>query len=261
MTTGKSLQPESAITSWQQWHGDLQYKPEIVGQLDGGRSNRNYLLKSGNQKLVLRLNGSNSLLPGGNRGSETKTWQAASAAGLAPPLLYADEQQGILVSSYIEDSLPSQPTARKLIIEQAFTLLRRCHQLRVDAHSLNLAEHIHQYWQFIEAKGGPADQDLLKQRKSMQALLNSSQFKNAETGLCHHDPIMANFVGGPDRLYLIDWEYAANGFLVMDYAAMAVEWMIDDKLVIAWSGVDSELLMMAKTLYQYMCALWEETLK
>jgi len=254
------LRPESAITSWQQWHGDLSSKPEILGQLDGGRSNRNYLLKSGNQKLVLRLNGNNSLLPGGDRGSETKIWQAASAAGLAPPLLYADEQQGFLVSSYIEDNLPSQPTTNKLIIKQAFTLLRRCHQLQVNTLSLDLAEHIQQYWQFIEAKGGPADITLLKQRKPMQALLESPHFRNAETGLCHHDPIMANFVGGPDRLYLIDWEYATKGLLVMDYAALAIEWGIEDKVVVTQSGVDPELLATAKSLYKYLCALWEEVL-
>ena len=252
------MRPETAIASWQQWHGDLPVKPEIVGQLDGGRSNRNYLLKSGNQKLVLRLNGSNTLLPGSNRGSETNIWRAASAAGLAPPLLYTDEQQGILISRYIEDNLPSQPAANKLIIDQAFTLLRRCHQLQVDAHSLDLAEHIQQYWQFIEAKGGPADQRLLKQRIPMQDLLDSSHFKDAETGLCHHDPIMANFVGSPDRLYLIDWEYAANGLLVMDYAALAVEWSIDEELVIAWSGVDPELLTKAKKLYTYLCNLWKQ---
>ncbi len=252
------MRPETAIASWQQWHGDLPVKPEIVGQLDGGRSNRNYLLKSGNQKLVLRLNGSNTLLPGSNRGSETNIWRAASAAGLAPPLLYTDEQQGILISRYIEDNLPSQPAANKLIIDQAFTLLRRCHQLQVDAHSLDLAEHIQQYWQLIEAKGRPADQRLLKQRIPMQDLLDSSHFKDAETGLCHHDPIMANFVGSPDRLYLIDWEYAANGLLVMDYAALAVEWSIDEELVIAWSGVDPELLTKAKKLYTYLCNLWKQ---
>jgi len=231
-----------------------------MGQLDGGRSNRNYLLKSGNQKFVLRLNGSNTLLPGSNRHSEMNIWNAASAAGLAPPLLYIDEQQGILVSSYIEDSLPPQAEASRSIIDQALTLLSHCHKLQVDAHNLDLSEHIQQYWQLIEAKGVPADPVLSEQRKPMQDLLDSRHFKEAETGLCHHDPVMANFVGGPDRLYLIDWEYAAKGLLVMDYAALAIEWSIDEELVIERSGIDPELLIMAKALYKYICALWEEVI-
>lgn len=252
------MQPETAIASWQHWHGDLPGKPEIMGQLNGGRSNRSYLLKSGKQKLVLRLNGNDTLLPGSNRCSEVNIWQAASAAGLAPPLLYANEQQGVLVSAYIEDRLPSKPEADKSIVEHAFKLLKRCHQLDVDAHSLDLSEHIQQYWQIIEAKGEPIDLTLLRQREPMQNLLESLRSKGTETGLCHHDLIVANFVGGPDRLYLIDWEYAAKGLLVMDYAAMAVEWGIDDGVVMARTGVEAEMLDMAKALYKYLCALWND---
>jgi thiamine kinase-like enzyme len=252
------LRPETAIASWQQWHGDLLSRPEIVGQLVGGRSNRNYLLKSGDQKLVLRLNGSNSLLPGSNRRSEMKIWQAASSAGIAPTLLYFDDRQGILVSTYIENSLPPEPESSQSIVDLAFTLLKRCHQLDVDAHCLDLSEHIQQYWRLVEAKGGPADLTLLKQRKPMQDLLELLTSTGTKTGLCHHDPIVANFVGGSDRLYLVDWEYASKGLLVMDYAALAIEWSIDDELVIARSGVNPELLTKAKNLYTYLCKLWEQ---
>jgi len=229
-----------------------------MGQLDGGRSNRNYLLKSGGQKLVLRLNGSNSLLPGSSRRSEMKIWQAASTAGIAPTLLYFDDRQGILVSIYIENSLPPESESSQSIVDLAFTLLKRCHQLDVDVHYLDLSEHIQQYWQLIEALGKPVDPWLLKQRIPMQNLLESPHFKDAETGLCHHDPIMANFVGGPDRLYLIDWEYAAKGLLAMDYAALAIEWGIEDNIVLANSGIDPELLTMAKKLYTYLCNLWQQ---
>ena len=258
MATGTSLRPETAIAGWQQWHGDLPGKPEVVGQLNGGRSNRSYLLKSGKQKLVLRLNGNDTLLPGSNRRSEVNIWQAASNAGLAPPLLYSNGQQGVLVSAYIEDHLPSQPEANRSIIEHAFMLLKRCHQLDVDAHSLDLPEHIQQYWQLIEAGSRPVDSALLQQRQPMQDLLESPRFKAAKTGLCHHDPIVANFVGSPDKLYLIDWEYAAKGPLVMDYAALAIEWGIEDIIVLANSGIDPELFTMAKELYTYLCNLWQQ---
>jgi thiamine kinase-like enzyme len=92
----------------------------------------------------------------------------------------------------------------------------------------------------------------------MQDLLDSPLFKHAETGLCHHDPIMANFVGGPDRLYLIDWEYAAKGLLVMDYAALAIEWKIEDNIILTNSGIDPELLTKAKKLYTYLSKLWQQ---
>ena len=187
-----------------------------------------------------------------------KIWQAASNAGLAPALLHFDERQCILISRYIENNLPAQPAASKSVVDLAFTLLKRCHQLETDAHSLDFSEHIQHYWRLIEAKGVPADPVLLKQQEPMQALLDSQHFKDAETGLCHHDPIIANFVGSPDRLYLIDWEYAAKGLLVMDYAALAIEWGIEDNIILAHSGSDPELLIMAKKLYTYLCKLWQQ---
>lgn len=254
----RTIKPEQAIASWRQWSGQLSVRPEIIGHLDGGRSNRSLLLKSAEQKLVLRLAGNDKLLPQSTRSNEIKAWQAASAAGIAPPLLYASEQQGILVSAYIEHRLPAQAETNRSVINHAFALLKRCHQLDVDVPTLNLAEHIRQYWQLIEASGVPPDPALLKQRKTMQGMLDSPQFKNAKTGFCHHDPNLANFVGSPDQLYLLDWEYAANGLLVMDYAALAVEWGISDETVMAHSGADLELLAMAKKLYIYVCRLWEQ---
>lgn len=252
------MQAEIAIADWARWNAGLHEKPEVVRLLHGGRSNRSYLLRSGQRHLVLRLSGKDTLLPGGSRRSETKIWRAASAAGLAPPLLYADEQQGILLSTYIADKLPAQPEASQAIVEHAFDLLERCHQLDIDAHSMDYRQHIRHYWQLIEAGGGATDLSLVKQRKPMQELLESLRSSGAQTALCHHDPTVANFVGSPDRLYLVDWEYAARGLVVMDYAALAVEWGIDDAVVLARAAVERELLAMAKRLYGYLCALWIE---
>ncbi len=67
----------------------------------------------------------------------------------------------------------------------------------------------------------------------------------------------ANFVGTPGRLYLIDWEYAATGLQIMDYAAFATEWQMDDATLLAKTGCDPEHFNMARTLYQYLCSLWD----
>ena len=88
----------------------------------------------------------------------------------------------------------------------------------------------------------------------LESLLNS----DSPTGLCHHDPVVANFVGTPERLYLIDWEYASNGLQIMDYAALAQEWQLDDSVVLQYTAVEPELLMKARKLYRYLCLLWNE---
>ncbi len=206
--------------------------------------------------MVLRLNGPDSLLPGANRRNEFDIWQAASKQGIAPPLLYVDDKTGFLVSTYINNSLPTNPPLNEAANNQALELLKSCHQLNVDAPDIDYSSHIEQYWQIIKTKNLSASPVLIGQRKPMRKILNTLVTSGTPTGLCHHDPVVANFVGNTNRLYLIDWEYAAHGLLIMDYAALSVEWGIDDAVVIERTGVELELLVMAKAFYKYMCALW-----
>lgn len=252
----KPLQPETALNSWRQWNGELRSRPIILRPLSGGRSNCSFLLDSDGKRMVLRLNGPDSLLPGMNRSSEIDIWQAASQQGIAPPLLYVDEETGFLVSAYINNCLPSSPPLNGALIDQAFRLLKSCHQLGVDAPNIDYTSHIEQYWQVIESKSNLLNPSLNKQRKPMQEVLATLINSGTPRGLCHHDLVVANFVGNADRMYLIDWEYAAHGLLVMDYAALSFEWGIGDAVMVEQTGVELELLTMAKVFYMYLCELW-----
>jgi thiamine kinase-like enzyme len=228
----------------------------MIGPLSGGRSNRSFLLEADGSKMVLRLNATDTLLPGANRNHEIEIWQAASQLEIAPPLLHVDEKNRFLVSRYINNSLTAQASPNEAFVEQAFDLLERCHPLELDTPGIDYISHIEQYWQAIENQGGLQRPALHDQREPMRRLLETLINSGAQTGLCHHDPVITNFVGNPDRLYLIDWEYAARGLRVMDYAALGVEWGIDEALIITRMGLEPELLSMAKTWYGYLCDLW-----
>lgn len=255
--TARSLQPDSAIDGWREWGAGPGSRPVILETLGGGRSNRSFLLDSDGFKMVLRLNGEDALLPGSSRTSEIKIWKAASQQGIAPPLLHVDEHTRYLVSAYIESALPPQPQLDNTFIDQALSLLNRCHQLDIEAPRIDYSDHIKQYWEIIEGRDHTTNPDLQQQRQPMQGLLEDILNSDTPTGLCHHDPVIANFVGNTNRLYLIDWEYAAHGLQVMDYAALGTEWGLDDATILSRTGLDPELLTNAKALYNYLCRLWE----
>ena len=236
------MQPETALNSWREWNVQLSVRPTIVGPLSGGRSNQSFLLDSAGQKMVLRINGSESFLPNSNRSNEIRNWQAASKQGIAPPLLHVDVQNRFLVSSYIENKLPAKPQHDPHIVDHALGLLIQCHQLDVKVPTIDYSRHIEQYWQIIEDKKTPINPFLIRQREPMQLLLESLLNSDSPTSLCHHDPVIENFVGSPDRLYLIDWEYAATGLVVMDYAALSIEWKIDDAVITNRTGLEAESL-------------------
>ncbi len=251
------MQPETAIEHWRQWDTDLDSRPVILKPLCGGRSNHSFLLDSNIGKLVLRINGNGSILPGADRSCEAGVWRAASEQGIAPPLVFVDSRNQYLVSGYIESRLPARPQSDETILDPAFKLLKTCHQMNVAAPAIDYARHIEHYWQIIEAGAKLPNPALARQREAMQAMLDSLIKSNTPTGLCHHDPVIENFVGTPERLYLIDWEYAATGLQIMDYAALATEWQIDDQTILTKTNFTPETFNLAKTLYKYLCSLWE----
>ena len=257
MVASRMIQLETTLENWANWSSQLNHKPVLLKTLSGGRSNRSLLLDSDLGKLVLRLNSHNSLLPGETRDHEAQIWQAASRCGIAPPLIFSDEQAGYLVNTYIDNKLPADPSTNKGLAIQALDLLTRCHQLKVRAPTIDYANHIERYWASIENKNIAINPRLAAQREPMSAVLESLLNSGTTIGLCHHDPVVANFVGGPARLYLIDWEYAANGMQVMDYAALGIEWGLDDETIIEHTGTKAPLLSVAKKLYGYICDLWE----
>jgi thiamine kinase-like enzyme len=252
------LLPETALDSWHLWACELLERPVILGALSGGQSNRSLLLESAGTKLVLRLNGTSSLLPGGQRSWESVIWQAAGEQGIAPPLVYVDDQQRFLVSAFINNKLPSHPPMAREYADQALDLLKRCHSLRIVAPSIDYFNHIDRYWRVIEATGQLSNPDLIARRIPMQSVLEKLLASGSPTALCHHDPVVSNFVGDSESLYLIDWEYASTGLTIMDYAAFAVEWEADDAQVITHSGIELESLAEAKLVYRYLCDLWNE---
>lgn len=249
---------EAAIAEWRQWQVQLSGKPEIVRTLGAGLSNQSYLLQAGDTRLALRINNCDGRLPGIDRQREADIWQAAFEAGIAPALLHAQDRY--LVSAFVAgDTCHSA--------EQVFRLLEKCHAIKIDTPQLDYAQHIQTYWARIEQSaitqsgteqtGKPIEQALINERQAMMECLLTLSAQQQAPVLCHHDPVMANVVGSPKRLYLIDWEYAAKGMAVLDYAALAVEWGFSDAKICARTDVRLHSLILAKKLYRYMCQLWQ----
>jgi len=254
------LQPEHIIDDWPDWSTGLRSRPVLLDEISGGRSNRSFLLQSDIGKLVLRINGPGSLLPGASRDNEIRIWQEASKQGIAPPLVFVDPNNNFLVSTFINSKLPPRPQLNPACVDQVFSLLDRCHRLDINAATINYFDHIEHYWQIIESGNKSPAPTLIKQRKPMRLMLESLLNSDTPTGLCHHDPVIANFVGSPDRLYLIDWEYAANGLQIMDYAALASEWKLDDATILEHTNIEPGLFTKTRVLYRYLCLLWEDAI-
>jgi thiamine kinase-like enzyme len=252
-----ALEPDNILDGWRDWDIPPSARPTIVRELSGGRSNHSFLLDAAGERMVLRINVAEATLPGNGRSHETAIWRAASEASIAPPLLHADPSGVFLVSAYIESDLPARPQDDPALARKALGLLQRCHCLEVDAPIIDYSSYIESYWRPIEANGLMVAPELWEQRKAMHSMIEEITGGGMATVLCHHDPVIENFVGTHERLYLLDWEYAARGLAVMDYAAAGVEWELDDGILVEQTGAESYSLTKAKAVYRYLCDLWE----
>jgi len=217
------LKPDVALSSWRQWQCELRSRPVIVRQLTGGKTNQSYLLESADLKLVMRLNAPADALPGVDRASEALIWQEASNA-----------------------------------IDRLVSLLATVHELDINVPVLNYAVHIEKFWQLIESRPYRENVPLLQRREPMRELVEDFMASATDIGLCHHDPVTSNVVRKDTHLYLLDWEYAARGPVAMDYAALSVEWNIGSAEIVDRVALEPALLETAKTVYQYLCQLWNE---
>jgi thiamine kinase-like enzyme len=247
------------LDTWQAWACSLKSRPVVVSELTGGQTNRSYLLDADGVRLVMRLNAPAEKFPGVDRARETRIWRAASDARLAPPLVFADPEERFVIAEYIDGQTLNPSELDDSSIDRLFDLLAGVHELGVDAPALDYTLYIRVYWEMIESGSGLHNSDLERQRGPMQALLDEFIASRPQTGLCHHDLVPSNVLSTDSRLYLLDWEYAARGFIGLDYATLSVDWGIADAVIIERTGIDPTVLDIAKQLYQYICRLWHET--
>lgn len=246
------------LDTWQTWACGLKSQPVVVSELTGGQTNRSFLLDADGQKLILRVNAPAEKFPGIDRAREARIWRAASDARFAPPLVFVDPEERFIVTEYIDGHALDPSQLDGASVDRLFALLAGIHDLDLDVPVLDYSIYIRVYWKKIDSESGLHNPDLQWQRQTMQALVTEFIASKPATGLCHHDPVPSNVIPANNRLYLLDWEYAARGFVAMDYAALAVDWGIEDAVIVEHTGTDPTVLDMAKQLYFHFCQLWKE---
>ena len=184
-----------------------------IEELKGGLTNRVYHVRSGGRECVLRLITDHSGRFPLGLSREPAILEAASAAGVAPAILYADSTAGILVTEYLhgrvwrESDLESREN-----IEALADLLRSVHALPPCGSRFDLAGHAGNYVERLRE-----NHDLCAVASRCVRIIRESPVHES-VACCHNDIVAANIIdsGG---LKLIDWEYACDNDPMFDLAS------------------------------------------
>ena len=218
---------DEALDSWPQWPLPLKKVPRVIEPLPGGRTNRNYRLSAPGlaQDLVLRLNHPDPARLGIDRELEHEILIQVAVSGIGRPVLHWDPEQRFAVFSYLkartwtQSDLDSPEQRRRL-----WPLLDRLEHIALERPRRRYLAYLDRYWQQL-AQQGLTEPELERAWREFRPRLETFDRSPWPTRLVHHDLVPANILDTGDRLYLIDWEYAAPGHPDIDV------WAVDPEAV------------------------------
>lgn len=197
------------------WSGPVEPVP-----LKGGLSNESFTVEDAGRKFVVRL-GQDFPVHHVFRERERMVSAAAQEAGLAPELVHAEP--GMMVFAFI-DGRTFQEADVQADIHRVADLVRRFHKempLHVSGPSaLFWVFHVIRDYARTLKTGGSR---LMAEVPRYLALAEA--FEDAQVPLPvifgHNDLLPANFLDDGERLWLIDFEYAAFSTAMFDLAGIA----------------------------------------
>lgn len=198
--------------------------PVELHALAGGLTNRSFLVATPRGRYVLRLGAGADSLLAIDRRAEAAAQGIAAAAGIAPEIVHADPAAGLLVTQYVAGQVWSDANFDDPHhIDRLGEVLRRLHAVDTAGTTglarLDRLETARGYVERIAA-AAPAE------RAGLERLLAAAATVEAQVAsgsrpmvLAHSDLHGSNLVDG-ERLWLIDWEYAALADPLHDVACV-----------------------------------------
>jgi len=199
------------------WEHTIHCEP-----LEGGITNRNFLVKHGNEKFFVRL-GIDIPEHGVYRFNELAASRAAHKCGISPEVVYAET--GAMVLRFITGKTLEPENLRDISsLKKVVPLLKSCHQLM----PLYLPGSSLIFWVFQVIRGYV---NTLKESKSrmiqkLSRLLEINHELEKIVGSIdlfygHNDLLSGNFIEDDNRLWLVDWDYAGFNSPLFDLANLA----------------------------------------
>jgi thiamine kinase-like enzyme len=218
------LTSQDSIAALPIWQGTIQISP-----LDGGITNRNFLVQDANRKAVVRI-GADIPVHQIMRFNELAASKAAHAAGISPAVIH--HQPGILVLDFIEArTLTAADFAQDTMLDQATALIARTHR--------DIPQHLRgpvlMFWVFHvirdyaatlragQSRHTPKLANLLAQAAILEAAIGP-----IDLVFGHNDLLPANFLHDGTRLWLIDWDYAGFNSPLFDLGGLAANNALSD---------------------------------
>jgi len=217
-------EPPDINTILQDWRSWCEQQPSLIKPLAGGLTNHSYLVASGGEYFVVRINGVDSRALDLQRDIEAQVLVNVSATDIGLQLVYCDPDQGYLVTRYIEGRQWQRSDSRSPEgIYRLANLLKAIHGFQSINNFLDVGKKADYYWRQL-ADDCELTQSLQSLKPQIDNYIAQASQRNSDPVLCHNDLTIENLLLGNDgKLHALDWEYAAMGDAFFDLAVIVEE--------------------------------------
>lgn len=219
------LRHASRIRQLPLWTG-----PVHVERLNGGITNRNFLVTEGDRQFVARI-GEELHILGVDRRNELQCHRAAEVLKIAPPIVFGES--GVMVSHFVPSTTLDPEGARAPgFATRLGTVLRQLHEgwdgLVGDLLFFSPFQANRTYVATSRRLGAELPGDIEWMLEETRKL--SRTLAPYVPTLCHNDMLPANVLDDGERVWIVDWEYAGMGHPLFDLAGFSVNCGYDEAM-------------------------------
>jgi aminoglycoside phosphotransferase (APT) family kinase protein len=192
-----------------------------IRPLGGGLNTRSYAATAGERRLVLRLPMGRSVA-WLDLAAEVRAMRAAAAADLAPAVVAADLDAGLLLTEYRSAPWTPDLVREPRAIATIARLLRALHRLPVELPVYSVRWFASTYLATLATANARAF-SAEERRWADELTMLAERFEAAHppTAFCHNDLAATNILTDGPAAWLIDFEYAGRGAPLLDLASLA----------------------------------------
>ena len=201
------------------WAG-TDIRAEVLG---GGITNRNFRVQVGDESFVVRLAGKDTGLLGIDREAERRATEAAHAAGVAPEVVAFVPELGALVTRFVQaDPLPAENLEDPETMAAVVRSIRAIHEMAAIPSSFDAFVVVREYRGVAEARGVAIPTAYDDALGVADRIARSFAPRVLPKRPCHDDLLNANFLRTPERVVIVDYEYAGMGDRFFDLGNFSI---------------------------------------
>lgn len=195
------------------------HKIKNIAPLKAGMTNSSFIFELENQKYIFRIPGAGTeeLI---NRKEEYEVYKKIVPYKICDDLIYFNAENGYKITRFIDNAGVCDPQNEK-DVKRCMETLRGFHNLKIKVkHRFDLFWQI-EYYEKLKSEDSLYS-DYAEVKRKVYSLKEFVDTCNKSECLAHIDAVSDNFLLTDDKVYLIDWEYAAMQDPHIDIAMFAI---------------------------------------